>query len=134
MFICQSRLENAIGLHERYLQEAGRDASSQQFTDLGRQLTETGRGVVVLIGSGIVEIAIWMKRGQFSKDFPQFQIDIEGSKVRRFNQRLESGSEPVERSQAHHLLELDSSHGVDAKSPARDLQDQLLAAAQDLAA
>ena len=96
MFIGQSRLQNAIDSDKRHLQEAGCDAASQQFADLGGQLTETWIGVVVLVGSGIIEIAIGMKRGQFSQDFPQFQINIEGSKVGCFDQRLQSGAETIQ--------------------------------------
>src|ERR1700722_4212037 len=75
-----------------------------------------------------------MKRGELPEDFPQFQVNIERSKVRRFHQRFQSAAETIKRPQAHHLLELDASHGVDAESSARNLDDKFLTAPKHLAA
>ncbi len=79
----------------------------------------------MLIGSGIIKIAVRMKRSQLSEDLPQFQINIEGSEIGRFDKRLQPGTEAIQSAQAHHLFELDASHGVDAESPARNLERQV---------
>src|ERR1700731_2136675 len=124
MFVCQSGLQNPVCLDKRHLQETGSDTSPEQFANLRRQLAEAWVRIVVLVGSGIIEIAVGMKRCQLAQEFSQFQINIEWSKISRFNQRLEPGPETIEGPQAHHLFELDASHCVDAESSARNLEHQ----------